>query len=87
MNTSEFLMIASAIVPERNAIVFDGEEISFQTLNERAGQLANALSERGVGAGDRVAVMQVNTARNIVAYFATTQLDAIFVPINFRGQE
>ena len=40
MNTSEFLMIASAIVPERNAIVFDGEEISFHSLQDRTSQLA-----------------------------------------------
>ena len=86
MNTSEFLTIAGAIVPERPAIIFDGRTITFEGLAERVNRLANALSEMGVGAGDRVAIMQVNTNQCIEAYFAAAQLDAIYVPINFRAK-
>ncbi len=47
--------------------------------------LANAMADHGVGGGDRVAIMQVNTPQCIELYFATAQLDAIYVPINFRA--
>ncbi len=87
MNTTEFLMIASAIVPERTAIVFDGDHISFETLQERVNRLANAMSELGIGKGDRVAAMQTNCHHLIELYFASAQLDAIYVPINFRAKE
>jgi acyl-CoA synthetase (AMP-forming)/AMP-acid ligase II len=87
MNTTEFLMIASAIVPERTAIVFDGEHISFEMLQERVNRLANAMSELGVERGDRVAAMQTNCHHLIELYFAAAQLDAIYVPINFRAKE
>ena len=86
MNTSEFLTIAGAIVPERPAIIFDGRTITFEGLAERVNRLANGLSELGVGPGDRVAIMQVNTNQCIEAYFAAAQLDAIYVPINFRAK-
>ena len=84
MKTTEFLTIASAIVPDRAAIIFDGQEISFGALQGRVNRLANALADLGVRRGDRVAVMQVNCNQIIEAYFATARLNAVFVPINFR---
>ena len=86
MQTTDFLAIASAIVPDRTALNFDSEAVSFLALQQRANRLANAMSDRGVGRGDRVAVMQVNCPENIEAYFAAAQLDAIYVPINFRAK-
>ncbi|MCI0848078.1 MAG: AMP-binding protein [Chloroflexi bacterium] len=86
MNTFEFLTIAGAIVPDRPAVIFDGQSITFEGLAERVNRLANGLSEMGVGPGDRVATMQVNTNQCIEAYFAAAQLDAIYVPINFRAK-
>ena len=87
MNTTEFLMIASAIVPERDAVVFDGKRYSFELLQERVNRLANALSDLGVAPGDRIAAMQTNCNHLIELYFAVAQLDAIYVPINFRAKE
>lgn len=87
MNTTEFLMIASAIVPDRDAIVFNGLNYTFEALQQRVNRLANAMAELGVGAGDRIAAMQTNCNHLIELYFAAAQLDAIYVPINFRAKE
>ena len=84
MNTSEFLNVASAIVPDRTATVFEGRRLLYSQLQERVNRLANALADLGVGPGDRVAAMQVNCPEHIEAYFATAKLDAIYVPVNFR---
>ena len=86
MRTSDFLTISGAIVPERDAIIFDDEHISFEGLQGRVNRLANALAEKGVGPGDRLAIMQVNGVPGIGLYFAAAQLDAIYVPINFRAK-
>ena len=86
MNTTELLSITAMIVPDRHAIVFDDQRITFGELGERVNRLANGLADLGVGAGDRVAVMQVNCNEHIESYFATAKLDAIFVPINFRAR-
>ena len=49
MNTTEFLMIASAIVPERTAIVYGGDHISFEMLQERVNRLGYDAMLRGWG--------------------------------------
>ena len=86
MNTTEFLTIASAIVPERPAFIFDGQRFSFADLQQRVNRLASSLSQQGVGPGDRVATMQVNSHQSIEIYFAAAQLDAVYVPLNFRAK-
>jgi acyl-CoA synthetase (AMP-forming)/AMP-acid ligase II len=86
MNTTEFLTIASAIVPERPAIIFEDNRFSFGQLQERVNRLANALAQRGIGPGDRIATMQVNCHQSIEIYFAVAQLDAVYVPLNFRAK-
>ena len=60
MRTTDFLTIASAIVPDRTAVHFDGETVTFMDLQQQVNRLANAMSAEGVGPSDRVAVMQVN---------------------------
>ena len=86
MNTTEFLTIANAIVPDRTAVVFEGRRYTYEDLQERVSRLANALSDLGVGPGDRVASMQVNTNQVIETYFASASLDAIYVPFQLQGQ-
>ena len=86
MNTTEFLGLAAAIVPERDALIFEGRRFSFGELHERVNRLANGLATMGVGAGDRVATMQVNGNQGIELYFAAALLDAIYTPLNFRAK-
>jgi acyl-CoA synthetase (AMP-forming)/AMP-acid ligase II len=86
MNTTELLNITAMIVPDRHAIVFDDRRMTFGELADRVNRLANGMADLGVGAGDRVAVMQVNCNEHIECYFAAAKLDAIFVPINFRAR-
>ena len=87
MNTTEALTIACAIVPDREAVVFHDQRLSFQTLQDNAVRLANALAEMGIGHGDHVATMDVNRPELLEAYFATASLDAVYVPLSFRAKE
>ena len=86
MNTTEFLSIACAIVPARRALIFESLEITFEELQQRVNRLAGSMSALGVGAGDRIATMQVNCNQCIEIYFAAAQLDALYVPLNFRSR-
>lgn len=85
MHTHDVLSIAAAIVPERPAVIFDGHEITYAQLSDRSNRIANALANEGVSAGDRIAVLDVNSPKHFEMYFATARLDAIYVPLNFRG--
>ena len=86
MNTSEFLTIAIAIVPDRLAMVFEDRRITYEELSHRVNRLANALADLGVGSGDRVAMLQVNCNQHIEAYFAAAKLDAVYVPLHYRAR-
>ena len=86
MNTTEFLTISSLIVPDRPAIIFEDMRLSYEELQDRVNRLANALADLGVEAGDRIAMLQVNTNEHVEVYFAAAKLDAVFVPLNFRAR-
>ena len=86
MNTTDFLNIASAICPDRDFIVFEGQRWSFAQTSERVNRLANALTQLGIEKGDRVGILHVNCNQYIEAYFASAKLGAIFVPLNFRAK-
>jgi len=86
MNTTAFPLLAGPSVADRTALLFEGQQYSYSQLQERVHRLANGLAELGVGPGDRVATMQVNTHQNIELYFASALLDAIYVPLNFRAR-
>ena len=86
MNTTEFLTISSLIVPDRPAIIFEDKRLSYEELQNRVNRLANALAELGVEAGDRIAMLQVNTNEHVEVYFAAAKLDAVYVPLNFRAR-
>ena len=86
MNTTEFLSIASAICPDKVAIVFEEKRYTFNQLNERANRIGNTLLNLGVQKGDRVAMLQVNTNHCVETYFAVAKIGAIYVPLNFRAK-
>ncbi|MFC1932492.1 class I adenylate-forming enzyme family protein [Chloroflexota bacterium] len=86
MNTSEFLNIATAICPDKDAVVFEGKRYTFSQLHERVNRLGNALSNLGIQKGDRVAMLQVNTSQCAEVYFAVAKIGAIYVPLNFRAK-
>ncbi len=87
MNTSEFLMIAASVVPDRVAMVCDGDSRTFTQLQERVNRLANALQSLGVGKGDKVAVLALNSIPYVETYYACAKLGAVFVPLNYRAKK
>ncbi|MGI5218535.1 long-chain-fatty-acid--CoA ligase [Nocardia sp. CA-290969] len=71
-------------IPETPALRFGGISRNYRSLDERVSRLANALRERGVEAGDRVAVLGLNSMEIVEAFLAPMRLGALCVPINFR---
>jgi acyl-CoA synthetase (AMP-forming)/AMP-acid ligase II len=88
----DLLDARAAQVPERIALIapsaLAGGEVrlTYSELRAQAGQLAAVLAERGVGKGERVALLATNdaAAELHVAYHAAHRLGAINVPLNTR---
>ncbi|HWB66052.1 MAG TPA: AMP-binding protein [Mycobacteriales bacterium] len=70
--------------PATVALVCDGARHDYRTLDGRVNRLANALSERGVGAGGRVLWLGQNCHRLIETMLAAAKLGAGLCPVNWR---
>ncbi|TYB65370.1 acyl-CoA synthetase [Nonomuraea sp. PA05] len=79
----DLLRRTAARHPAKTAVVFGDLRQSYADLDLAVNRTANALAARGVGKGDRFAVLSHNNHAYVVAYFALARLGAISVPINF----
>src|SRR6478672_10784784 len=70
--------------PHEVYLRFEGTSVTWAQIHERIGAVAAALRERGVGAGDRVAIMMTNRPEFLETMFAANAIGAIVVPVNFR---
>ena len=84
MTMSDQLARWARTTPDATALRCGGAGRSYAELDERVTRLARALQERGVGVGDRVAVLALNGLEVWEAYLAGVRLGAIVVPVNFR---
>ncbi|MGQ0772996.1 MAG: AMP-binding protein [Pseudonocardiales bacterium] len=70
--------------PDRIAIVYENRSISYGELAGAVGRLARVLADGGVGRGDRVAYIGLNSPTLLSTLLAATWIGAVFVPVNFR---
>lgn len=68
--------------PDRCAVKEGATELAYAELWHRARLLANALIERGLETGDRVAIALPNSADYVVALYAVLLAGGIAVPLN-----
>ena len=70
--------------PERTALIYEGETISYGEFGDRVRRQATLLQQGGVCVGDRVGYLGFNHPALLETMFAAQALGAIFVPLNFR---
>jgi crotonobetaine/carnitine-CoA ligase len=80
----QLLQAKAAENPQGVFAVFDGAKITFAALERQANSLAASLADRGVRAGERVAVMMQNSADAVAVIFGLGRAGIVWVPINAR---
>ncbi|GGC07075.1 3-[(3aS,4S,7aS)-7a-methyl-1,5-dioxo-octahydro-1H-inden-4-yl]propanoyl:CoA ligase [Novosphingobium endophyticum] len=75
---------AARLWPNAPAVIEDGETLSFAQLWQECRRAASALLDRGVSAGDRVAIWAPNSREWVVAAIAAQACGAAVVPLNTR---
>ncbi len=83
---SALLEGAVARNPDGEALIDGATRLTYRALLRRVGEVAAGLAARGVGAGDRVAMLLGNRAEFVILLFAITRLGAIAVPLSIREQ-
>jgi fatty-acyl-CoA synthase len=85
MDLSDLIARNAAFSPQKPALVFEGEVLSYRAFFERIETAAKALkTEFGVGRGDRVAILSLNRPDYLVLLYACARLGAMLVPLNWR---
>jgi len=83
MNVATYLEESAARHPDKAAIRFLGDSITFGELNAASSRLAGGLAALGLKPGDRCLVILPNSIRQVTLYYALAKLGAIEVPVNF----
>src|SRR5262249_10228110 len=68
--------------PDRVAVRFEGEELTYRAFDARANQLARFLAAHGAGPGKRVGVCLERSLELPIALYAVLKTGAAYVPFD-----
>ncbi|MDB4867900.1 MAG: lchAA, partial [Cohnella sp.] len=72
----------AAMLPDRPALAYEGETLSYSELNGKANQLAGILRSEGVQSGTMVAVLVDRSMEMIIGILAVLKAGGAYVPID-----
>lgn len=82
MLVQDFLENSAARLPDKTALICQGERLTYAQLDEKANQFAQVLLANGVQRGDRVVVYMPNAAASVIALFGILKAGGVFVIVN-----
>lgn len=82
LNLGHFLDVTAARQPDAIAVILDDVRFTYAELAAYAKRVASLLAKKGIGPGDKVAVMIPNTPHFPMIYYGILQCGATVVPVN-----
>jgi fatty-acyl-CoA synthase len=85
LDLSDLIDRNAAFAPDKSALHFSGDSLSYAAFSSRIAMAARALkSGLGIGRGDRVGLLATNHPDYLVLLYACARLGAMLVPLNWR---
>lgn len=84
MNFGIYLARSATYWPNKAAVIFQDQVLTYRALEERSNRLAHALQSLGLKKGDRVAIVSPNRPEIVVAECAFYKLGLVKVALNSR---
>ncbi|WP_067517226.1 long-chain-fatty-acid--CoA ligase [Endozoicomonas ascidiicola] len=81
-NLADFLYRSAEVYPNKTAVRFDGQKISYHQLADYAARIAAGLLQLGIKAGDRVSLACPNIPQFPMIYYGILSAGAVVVPLN-----
>jgi amino acid adenylation domain-containing protein len=78
----ELFEAQAARTPNRTAVCYDGEHLTYESLNERANRLAHYMKARGVGVDAPVGVYLQRSLDLAVAFLAVLKAGCAYMPLD-----
>jgi len=72
------------LYPDKVAVVDGEQSFTYPQIGDRAQALARFLGTQGIGPGDRVSILEVNSHMFLESYYALAGMGAVMCPLNFR---
>ncbi|MEQ9486893.1 class I adenylate-forming enzyme family protein [Coleofasciculus sp. F4-SAH-05] len=82
MLVQEFLESSADRLPDKVALIGDGQRLTYAEVEAQANRLANAFLAKGLQRGDRVVLFLPNCLELAIAIFAVLKAGGVFVPLN-----
>ncbi|HVL98004.1 MAG TPA: long-chain fatty acid--CoA ligase [Egibacteraceae bacterium] len=82
MNIAERLRASAARLPDKPALLFQGQAITYRDLDERVDRAAAAFAGLGLPPGARVALMIGNAPHFVEAFYGALRAGLVVVPVN-----
>ena len=82
LTIASILAESSVRYADRTAVVLGDLRLTYKQLWDHSRQYAQVLRDKGVGAGDKVAILLPNTPHFPLTYFAVLSLGAVAVPVH-----
>ncbi len=79
-----FLQWSAHVYPNKTAVIHGDKRFTWSEFGERCHRLASALSKRGIGLGDTVAVISPNAPAMLEAHYGIPMVGAVLNALNFR---
>jgi len=80
----DFLRRPAQLYPDKIAIVDQNQRFTYRQYQGRVNQLSHALLDLGISPGDRVCMLSPNSHFFLESFYATSQVGAVLVPLNYR---
>lgn len=84
MNVTLHLQRNALQTPDTESTVFGDRVRTWSETRDRVARLAGAVQALGVGSGERVAILSLNSDRYLEYLFAVPWADAVINPVNIR---
>lgn len=86
MNIGQVLTSRASLSGDKVGFMHKDEQITFSEMNERANSFAGYLKQRGLKAGDKMALLCKNNEHVVATFFGAAKLGIIVVVLNHRLQ-
>jgi acyl-CoA synthetase (AMP-forming)/AMP-acid ligase II len=87
MFVHEFLENTTKKYPDKIALIWGEQRLSYRKLDDMAARCASALKEHGIQKGDRVVIVNPNSVETIVALFGILKAGGVFLVVHHSIKE
>jgi long-chain acyl-CoA synthetase len=82
MNIGNLLSRHARYQPDKLALVFEDNRLTFKEYNQNVNRLANAMLDMGIKKGDKIATLLPNCMELLEVYWAVAKIGAVVVPLS-----